>query len=124
MGPSNSLMSLKFKLALMEKKRLALQDKEELIHSKMQPEVRTVLQGKQVLLFQHLLKKIRHPDKDLPVDMATGFKLTGTLKHSGIFELEDKPATVSREELWSLAPVIKRVTTKLQHSRLHESTRH
>ena len=117
LGPTKFLARLKMKLNFMHQKMLALQEQERQLHAAMSSEVAKVLEGKNILLFKYILSKLHYPDVDLPSDMASGFKLTGTLKPTGIFEAEHKPAAISREELWSLAPSIKRSTMHMAGTR-------
>ena len=55
--------------------------------------------GKNLLLFQEMLKDAKVDDRYLFHDLVNGFRLTGELKPSGQFPPKFKVAAVSVEEL-------------------------
>ena len=67
--------------------------------------VSSVLKGKRLLLLHEIGKELGWPDENLFADLTSGFKLTGTLRRTGVFEPATRPPTSSEEELWTSARV-------------------
>ena len=84
-----------------------LAKEEKALHASLHPEVRAVLRGKRVLLFQALLHEAGIQDKHLVKEMLNGFSLVGEVPASGQFPPLYTPASISPEELRLLAPWVR-----------------
>ena len=62
-----------------------MQEKEGKLHEAMPEEIKTVNQGKRLLLLKELLQAIGWPDKQLVPDLASGMRIAGNLERSGTF---------------------------------------
>ena len=91
----------------MEAMRKHLEVEEAVLHGKLPPNQRKVLEGKNLLLFQSLLIKTGYGDKDLVKDMQ-GFDLTGVAKPSGVLPTRIKPATITTNELRARSAITRR----------------
>ena len=60
-------------------------DGERLTQLKLPAHRRRVLSGKRLELFRTLLERVGHPDASLPDDVAKGFRITGSLPETGVF---------------------------------------
>ena len=76
-----------------------LASQEEALKASMHPDVRSVMQGKNLLLFKEMLRDAKVDDKFLFHDLVNGFRLTGELKPSGQFPPKFKVAALSVDEL-------------------------
>eukprot|EP00439_Symbiodinium_sp_Y106_P008876 s11850_g1.t1 len=79
-------------LAYYRGREAALRAEEEALKAAMDPEVREVMKGKNLLLFQEMLRDAGVDDPHLLEDMTKGFKLIGALPPSGQFPRKLKPA--------------------------------
>ena len=91
----------------MDAMRRHLEEEEEVLHSKLPPRQRRVLEGKNLLLFQSLLLKTGYGDVDLVKDMQ-GFDLTGVAKPSGVLPTRIRPATITTNELKARSAITRR----------------
>ena len=67
-------------------KRCKELEKEEIsFHSRLEPHLRQVLQGKRLMLFKEMLEFYNYPDGELVNDISRGFPLSGWLPKSHIF---------------------------------------
>ena len=67
-------------------KRCKELEKEEVsFHSRLEPHLRQVLQGKRLMLFKEMLEFYNYPDRELVNDISRGFPLSGWLPKSHIF---------------------------------------
>ena len=80
-----------------------LEVEEAALRATMDPIVSSVLKGKRLLLLREIGKELGWPDENLFADLTSGFKLTGTLRRTGVFEPATRPPTSSEEELWTSA---------------------
>ena len=69
-----------------------LEPAETRLKANMPDSVRQVLKGKRTLLLQKIADSLNWPDKDLHKDLTQGFKLTGYLDCTGVFQPDEKPA--------------------------------
>ena len=67
--------------------------------SKVPAHARSIVGDKHLALLEHFIEKLDWPDKALIKDLTEGFKLTGTMRPSGIFPFKLKQATVSTDQL-------------------------
>eukprot|EP00971_Amphidinium_carterae_P051095 1006015-Amphidinium_carterae.1 len=62
------------------------------MHKSLDSSVESIVSSKQLVLWDHLLQLIGHPDTTLISEVAAGFKLVGVPARSGMFdELEECP---------------------------------
>jgi len=85
-----------------------LQPAEVEIRSNMSDRRQKILEGKKLALLRALLSDAGHSDLNLVDDLTTGFNLTGALPESHTFAKRVKPATLSREELRSVADLCRK----------------
>ena len=64
---------------------------------------REILEGKRLLLLEKVVNDAGHEDFNLVKDMAKGFDLTGALPEANVFKKKFRPASISCEELRTLA---------------------
>ena len=79
--------------------RLVSRDKE--LKAKVPSRARSIVGNKSLALLEHYIKKLNWPDKDLINDLVDGFRLSGTMKPSGVFPQKVKLASITREQLQS-----------------------
>jgi hypothetical protein len=63
-----------------------LETEEARLHRAMPPEVARVLEGKTIVTFRAMLQEVGYEDKELIGDLTTGFRITGDLGVSNVFE--------------------------------------
>lgn len=73
-----------------------LQPEEDRFLSTLPAHAQTVLKGKRLVLFRHLLREYACPDLE-PVDLMAGTALVGTPTKSPLFDTKIKPATTTPE---------------------------
>ena len=83
----------------------------------MPKEVARVLQGKNILVFRAMLKESGHEDKQLIGDFTTGFRVTGDLGYSNVFE--DRPDAKEGKKVEWLRGKALEVRSALIESLLH-----
>ena len=86
-----------------------LSHKKKELHQSMQPEIRSVMAGKRLLLLAQMMRDAGLGDdisKQLLGLCLTGFPITGNIEASGIFSPEFKEAGFSLPEVWSQARVL------------------
>ena len=76
-----------------------LAGEEAVLKASMDPDVRRVMEGKNLLLFKEVMADAGVMDPNLFSDMLHGFRLTGELKASGQFPAALKPATIDLDHL-------------------------
>ncbi|CAE7304283.1 unnamed protein product [Symbiodinium sp. CCMP2592] len=81
----------------------ALRPEEEALRATMDPEVRKVMEGKNFLLFQGMLRDAGVEDPHLLRDMTQGFRLIGPLEPSGQFPRKLRPAGIDVSHLKAMA---------------------
>ena len=82
------------------KKAAEFEQDELVLHQNMDSHVATVLKGKRLLLFKHLLDESGYADSEsLFNDMVKGFELVGCTTTSGCLMKKIKPATTSISDL-------------------------
>ena len=84
-----------------------LEPAETRLKANMPTSVRQVLKGKRTLLLQKIADSLNWPDKDLHKDLTQGFKLTGYLDHTGVFQPDEKPAYSTEQDFWDAAAVLR-----------------
>ncbi|CAE7029855.1 unnamed protein product [Symbiodinium sp. CCMP2592] len=81
----------------------AFRPEEEALRATMDPEVRKVMEGKNFLLFQEMLRDAGVEDPHLLRDMTQGFRLIGPLEPSGQFPRKVRPAGIDVSHLKATA---------------------
>ena len=76
-----------------------LAGEEAVLKASMDPDVRRVMEGKNLLLFKEVMADAGVMDPNLFSDMLHGLRLTGELKASGQFPAALKPATIDLDHL-------------------------
>ena len=93
---------MKHRIALLQKwsawKR-DLSDEESRLHASMEPGVAAVMRGKHILLLERIAASFGWPDMEVFKCLKSGFPLVGESQPSGIFDVDRKPASLTREEL-------------------------
>lgn len=79
--------------------RKSLQNEEMKVHEALHPELRTVLRGKQLLLWKNLLKEENFEDETLVDEVMKGFDLVGPATYSPSFPHGHQPAKQTPEQL-------------------------
>ena len=74
-----------------------LQPEDARIFAQMCPDVKKVLRGKRLALWQYLIDKYDYPDKNLVREVAAGFELTGMAPRSDVFPSKLRPAMMTAE---------------------------
>ena len=85
-----------------------LQNAEAEIRAGMSDRRREILEGKKLALLKALLSDAGHSDVNLVDDLSAGFDLTGALPESHSFAKRVRPASLSREELRSVADLCRK----------------
>eukprot|EP00435_Cladocopium_sp_Y103_P024718 s1417_g6.t1 len=91
------------RLKWLKRRALELAPKEAEFHKAMEPKVAEVLQGKNLLLLDEVLKYVGYGDTNLVQDVAIGLPITGEGRDTGCFLPEFKPAQLSQDDLWKVA---------------------
>ena len=76
---------------------------EERLHEQMEPLVRGVMKGKNILLMRTMLNDAGLESEALCHRLVNGFEITGLLPCSGIFKPQFLPPVTSMQELWRSA---------------------
>ena len=84
-----------------------LEPAEARLKANMPASVRQVLKGKRTLLLQKIADSLNWPDKDLHKDLTEGFKLTGYLDCTGVFQPDEKPAYSTEQDFWDASAVLR-----------------
>ena len=80
-------------------RKVALQKDELALKAKMHPDVRGVMQPKNLLLFKEMLRDACVSDENLFHDLTSGFRITGELEPSGQFPPKRQAAALSVDDL-------------------------
>ncbi|CAE7388906.1 unnamed protein product, partial [Symbiodinium sp. CCMP2456] len=86
-----------------ERRALELEEAEKKLKASMAPEVRRVMENKRILLFKEVLQDAGIKDENLVNDLVGGFRITGELQPSGLFQRRLKPAALSHDDLKTTA---------------------
>ena len=84
-----------------------LEPAERELHASLHPSVASVLKGKRLLLLERIANSSGWPDKTIHHDLRQGFKLSGEVPPTGIFEPDVKPPVSSVAEFWDAAEILK-----------------
>ena len=85
------------------KRKLELAEEEKKLKDSMHPDVRSVMESKNLLLFKEMLKDAEVHDEFLFDDMVSGFRVTGELRPSGQFPSKCKVAAITVDDLRATA---------------------
>ncbi|CAE7270705.1 dnajb6-b [Symbiodinium sp. CCMP2592] len=80
-----------------------LEQKEEELHRSLPEHLRSLLEGKRLLLWQEMHEAAGSPDDQLITHMCDGFKLSGWLSQGGLFPPKVRPPSFSVSTLSCLA---------------------
>ena len=80
-----------------------LEGEEKELHSKLNPQVASVLQGKNLLIWKELLQQTGYPDLDIVNEVMEGIKLVGPATESKAFPAGMTPAQQTVEQLQAQA---------------------
>lgn len=78
---------------------IALSDDEKALKESLDPDVRSVLHGKRLLLFKEMALEAQVGDETLFDELVEGFSLTGDMPESKQFPTKLKPALISVQQL-------------------------
>ena len=84
-GPAKTAQRLASTVAEWTVLAQSQRDGERLTQLKLPAHRCRVLMGKRLELFRTLLERVGHPDAPLPDDVAKGFRITGLLPETGVF---------------------------------------
>ena len=76
-----------------------LQADEDRLHESLDPGVASVLKGKKLLLLRKVAASLGWPDEALHDELIRGFRITGLQDASGVFGLDPRPASCTKEDL-------------------------
>ncbi|CAE7446306.1 unnamed protein product [Symbiodinium microadriaticum] len=118
---------MKHRIALLQKwsawKR-DLADDEKRLHASMEPGVAAVMRGKHILLLERIAASFGWPDTEVFKCLKNGFPLVGESQPSGIFDVDRKPASLTREELLQHSKFLRpALWAKVSSSPLDETAR-
>ena len=107
-----------------------LQQDEDLLHNKMDVNIKKCLEGKRLLLLEKIACSLGWPDTGVHDELRSGFKLTGYAKPCGIFKTEPKLAPMDKTKLMedskflkpALLGKVKQHTCDDDHCKLYEMT--
>ncbi|CAE7514707.1 unnamed protein product, partial [Symbiodinium sp. CCMP2456] len=86
-----------------ERRAMELEEAEKKLKADMAPEVHRVMENKRILLFKEVLQDAGIKDENLVNDLVGGFRITGELQPSGLFQRRLKPAALSHDDLKTTA---------------------
>ena len=107
-----------------------LQQDEDLLHNKMDENIRKCLEGKRLLLLEKIACSMGWPDTGVHEELRSGFKLTVYAKPCGIFKTEPKLAPMDKTKLMedakflrpALLGKVKQQVCDDDHNKLYEMT--
>ena len=102
-GVEGTIKHRKKVLEYYERRALELEEEEKKLKNGMAPEVRKVVESKKILLFKEMLRDAGIKDENLVNDLVDGFRITGELQPSGLFQRRLKPAALSHDDLKTTA---------------------
>ena len=85
------------------KKAVELKNQEDDLHEKLPEHLKTILRGKKLSLWKHILVSLGYPDAKIVDEVAAGFSLTGWAKESGVFDTHVRAATMTVDQLKGVA---------------------
>ena len=91
-----------------------LERAEASVRDRMDQGVRRVLEDNMLLLLDRVMAQIGHEDASVVKDMAAGAPLFGSLPQRGLFELEERPASMTLEQLLATAEASPHTMTSLR----------
>ena len=115
-GPTNMALSRTEEIKRWISLSKDLQHAEAEIRANMSTRRQKILEGKKLALLRSLLLDAGHSDLNLVDDLIAGFNLTGALPESHAFAKRVRPATISCEELRSVADLCKKSMLEMTQS--------
>ena len=104
LGPYQLSAERESTISWMRQRRQALAKEEQLLKGKLHPEVGSVVQRKQILLFKELLSGMNYDDPGVADLLVSGVKLVGTVERIGIWPPDpSKEAKATINYLWASA---------------------
>ena len=105
--------------------KVQLSEDEAKLHEMMEPGVAAVMRGKNILLLEKIASSFEWPDESVFEHLKRGFPLVGESSPSGIFDVDRKPASLTREELLQHAKFLRpALWAKVANSKLDEAASH
>ena len=105
--------------------RKELMGAEKALHESMEPGVAAVMKGKNILLLERIAASFSWPDEEVFKHLKEGFPLVGESSPSGIFDVDRKPASLTRSELFQHAKYLKpTLWAKVANSKLDDAACH
>ena len=102
-GPALTNARPKLNLKKIQRQSLALKKEEQELHARLQPQLRQVLQGKNLLLWRQLMEQTGFQDESLFDETVQRFALVGMAKVSPEFPYAYQPAKQTIQELRKLS---------------------
>ena len=103
-GGGHAVRQMRARSALRLVQELA--SNEQALHDGMPPHVQRIMSRKRLLLLQALLRRSQCPDKQIAMDMASGFPLCGWMAASSVFPKKVRPPTLHESVLTAMGPSI------------------
>lgn len=81
----------------------ALRQDQTKLKSQLEPDVRKVLRGKNLLIWKHMLQACDYPDMLVFDEFVSGTDLVGDVPQTGLWPQRFQPASITKEELADVA---------------------
>ena len=105
-GPVAVLRSRLLKLRQWRAWAKELESENAKLFASMHKDVAAVLRGKRLALLEKIGRSLGWPDEAIYQDLADGFRITGYLPATGVFEPDVRPAELDEQEFWTRAPAL------------------
>ena len=105
-GPVAVLRSRLLKLRQWRAWAKELESENAKLFASMHKDVAAVLRGKRLALLEKIGRSLGWPDEAIYRDLADGFRITGYLPATGVFEPDVRPAELDEQEFWTRAPAL------------------
>ena len=105
-GPVAVLRSRLLKLRQWRAWAKELESENAKLFASMHKDVAAVLRGKRLALLEKIGRSLGWPDEAIYRDLADGFRITGYLPATGVFEPGVRPAELDEQEFWTRAPAL------------------
>ena len=106
-GPVSVVRTCVEKLKLWRSWAEELAPAEAKLRENMAPSVKEVLGSKRTLLLNKIAASLDWPDRELHSDLSQGFRLTGYLSPTGVFQPDEKPAYSTEQDFWDGAAILR-----------------
>jgi len=85
------------------KKAVELKSQEDDLHERLPEHLKTILRGKKLSLWKHILVSLGYSDAKIVDEVIEGFSLTGWAKESGVFDTHIRAAAMTVDQLKGVA---------------------